>query len=63
MPAGQREPSWLRRRFWAARADGAGCVFRAELRQYLDEGGVLDAWSKCLTALYQEREKPENPIE
>ena len=40
-----------------------GCVLRAELRQYLDEGGVLDAWSKCLTALYQEREKPENPIE
>ena len=40
-----------------------GCVARAELRQYLDEGGVLDAWSKCLTALYQEREKPENPIE
>ena len=46
------------------RADGgAVCVARAELRQYLDEGGVLDAWSKCLTALYQEREKPENPIE
>ena len=45
------------------RALSAGCVFRAELRQYLDEGGVLDAWSKCLTALYQEREKPENPIE
>ena len=23
------------------------CACR-ELRQYLDEGGVLDAWSKCL---------------
>ena len=61
MPAGQREPR-LRRRF-GRRADGGLCVLRAELRQYLDEGGVLDAWSKCLTALYQEREKPENPIE
>ena len=38
------------------------CVHR-ELRQYLDEGGVLDAWSKCLVALYQEKEKPEQPIE
>jgi hypothetical protein len=40
----------------------AVCVSR-ELRQYLDEGGVLDAWAKCLVALYQEKEKPEQPIE
>ena len=39
------------------------CRPRRELRQYLDEGGVLDAWSKCLVAIYQEKEKPEQPIE
>jgi len=33
-----------------------------ELKVYLEEGGVLDAWARMLVALHSEAEKPENPM-
>jgi predicted nuclease with TOPRIM domain len=36
---------------------------RDSFRKYLDEGGVLDAVSRAIVALYQEHEMPEDPKE
>ena len=38
-------------------------AYYSELKKYLEDGGVLDAWAKCLVALHQTPEKPEEPIE
>lgn len=35
---------------------------RAEFRHYLEKSGVMDALSFALIKLYDEEEKPENPI-
>lgn len=36
---------------------------KGEFRKYLEGGGVVDSWSKCLVALYGADERPEVPIE
>jgi hypothetical protein len=36
---------------------------KGEFRKYLEEGGVVDAWAKCLVGLYGAEERPELPIE
>ncbi|XP_076244964.1 c-Myc-binding protein isoform X2 [Calliopsis andreniformis] len=36
---------------------------REEFRKYLERGGVMDALTKVLVYLYEEPEKPEDPLE
>ncbi|EAY00447.1 hypothetical protein TVAG_084840 [Trichomonas vaginalis G3] len=36
---------------------------REAFRKYLDDGGVLDALTRVLVALYEEPENPEAPLE
>ncbi len=36
---------------------------KEEFRKYLEKAGVLDALTKTLVCLYEEPEKPNNPIE
>ncbi|XP_065837426.1 c-Myc-binding protein-like [Oscarella lobularis] len=36
---------------------------REEFRKYLEKAGVLDALTKVLVGLYEEPEKPANPLE
>lgn len=36
---------------------------REAFRKYLDDGGVLDALTRVLVALYEEPENPEDPLE
>ncbi|KAG7201766.1 hypothetical protein KM043_004486 [Ampulex compressa] len=36
---------------------------REEYRKYLERAGVLDALAKVLVTLYEEPEKPEDPLE
>eukprot|EP00049_Salpingoeca_infusionum_P000420 m.39807 g.39807 ORF g.39807 m.39807 type:complete len:105 (-) comp10360_c0_seq1:60-374(-) len=36
---------------------------KEEFRNYLDKGGVVDALTKALVGLFEEPEKPANPIE
>ena len=36
---------------------------REEFRQYLERGGVMDALTRALVALYEENEKPPEPVD
>lgn len=36
---------------------------REEFRKYLERAGVLDALTKVLVYLYEEPEKPDDPLE
>ena len=36
---------------------------KGEFRKYLETGGVVDAWAKCLVALYGADDRPEAPME
>ncbi|XP_032899400.1 C-Myc-binding protein [Amblyraja radiata] len=41
----------------------AGDSRREQFRRYLEKGGVLDALTKVLVALYEEPEKPNNAMD
>ncbi|XP_049828523.1 c-Myc-binding protein-like [Schistocerca gregaria] len=36
---------------------------REEFRQYLERGGVMDALTRALVALYEENDKPPDPVD
>jgi len=36
---------------------------KEEFRHYLENSGVIDALTKVLVGLYEENEKPQNPLE
>lgn len=36
---------------------------KEDFRKYLDRNGVVDVLTKVLVGLYEETEKPENPLE
>ncbi|KAG2377421.1 hypothetical protein C9374_009332 [Naegleria lovaniensis] len=36
---------------------------KEEFRKYLEKNGVVDSFTKALVALYEEPERPQNPLE
>jgi hypothetical protein len=36
---------------------------KEDFRKYLEKNGIIDALTKVLVGLYEEPEKPENPVE
>ena len=45
--------------FWSKNAE----TKREEFRKYLESNGILDALTKVLVGLYEEPEKPMDPLE